>query len=256
MSRLPNVQYLERIYGVTWLGLVEVEPRLVNLLCRARLASVACMRWSDVVRAFAPIRIALAELIGFAGENHRHPVLGGPRAYQIAYWKLFDAVAGSLAGRADGAAEGPQRPRAVTRAETAPTELAAARDAIEFIRRSERARIAFWFGAIVLGIGGCILGACMPYTHPVALTISALWWGLFLGCFGGSLGALYCVLTEGSSPSRSPVSDGAAKLPDGPAISAFTAGRNGSPDGANGARTASSPSTRSIALPAPARRSA
>jgi hypothetical protein len=29
-------------------------------------------------------------------------------------------------------------------------------------------------------MGGCILGFCMPYHHPVAVVISALWWGIYL----------------------------------------------------------------------------
>jgi len=47
----------------------------------------------------------------------------------------------------------------------------------------------FWLGGIVLGVGGCILGGCMPYSHPVGVTVSVLWWGLFFGCFGASIGA-------------------------------------------------------------------
>jgi hypothetical protein len=46
-----------------------------------------------VERVFAPIRSTLTELIGFTGKRHRHPVLGDAWAYQVAYWKLYDAVA-------------------------------------------------------------------------------------------------------------------------------------------------------------------
>jgi hypothetical protein len=49
--------------------------------------------------------------------------------------------------------------------------------------------LGFWIVGVVLGIGGCILGANMPYTHPVGVTVSILWWGIFLGCFGCSIGA-------------------------------------------------------------------
>jgi hypothetical protein len=59
----------------------------------------------DVDRVFAPIRNTLAELVGFASKNRCHPVLGGPQAYQIAYWKLYDAVAGLLPARARRAEE-------------------------------------------------------------------------------------------------------------------------------------------------------
>jgi hypothetical protein len=36
----------------------------------------------------------------------------------------------------------------------------------------------------------------MPYHHPVAVVLSALWWGIYLGCFGGSVGALIALFTE------------------------------------------------------------
>jgi hypothetical protein len=62
-------------------------------------------------------------------------------------------------------------------------------------RRFDRASIGFWLGGISLGTVGCILGAYMPYHHPVALAISAIWWGIYAGCFGASLGALFGFLT-------------------------------------------------------------
>jgi hypothetical protein len=36
----------------------------------------------------------------------------------------------------------------------------------------------------------------MPYHHPVAVVLSALWWGIYLGCFGASVGALIAWFTE------------------------------------------------------------
>jgi hypothetical protein len=56
-------------------------------------------------------------------------------------------------------------------------------------RRFDRVSIGFWLGGATLGTGGCILGACMPYHHPVGIAISVIWWGIYLGCFGASLGA-------------------------------------------------------------------
>ena len=58
-----------------------------------------------------------------------------------------------------------------------------------FPRRFDRV-IGLSFGGIVLGTGGCILGASMPYRHPVGITISMLWWGIYFGCFGMWLGAV------------------------------------------------------------------
>jgi hypothetical protein len=57
-------------------------------------------------------------------------------------------------------------------------------------RRFRPAVVGFWLGGLALTAGGCILGACMPYRHPVAVAISVLWWGIYLGFFGASVGAL------------------------------------------------------------------
>jgi hypothetical protein len=56
--------------------------------------------------------------------------------------------------------------------------------------------IGFWLGGAGMGTGGCLLGALMPYRHPVAVAVSVLWWGIYLGCFGASVGALIALFTE------------------------------------------------------------
>jgi anti-anti-sigma regulatory factor len=96
----PNVQDVERTHRVTWTQLVDLESQLEALLWWARTAGAHCRAPQDVGRAFGPLRDELAELIGFRGKHHGHPVLGGPGAYQVAYWKLYDAVAGLLPARA------------------------------------------------------------------------------------------------------------------------------------------------------------
>jgi hypothetical protein len=63
------------------------------------------------------------------------------------------------------------------------------RPAVNPFRRFDRVAIGFWLGGVTLGTAGCILGACMPYRHPVAVTISVLWWGTYLGSFGASVGS-------------------------------------------------------------------
>ena len=60
--------------------------------------------------------------------------------------------------------------------------------------------IGFWLGGAGMGTGGCLLGALMPHCHPVAGAISLLWWGLYFGCFGASVGALVGVLTDRAPP--------------------------------------------------------
>jgi hypothetical protein len=63
-------------------------------------------------------------------------------------------------------------------------------------RRFDRVSIGFWLGGATLGTGGCILGGCMPYHHPVAIAISVIWWGIYIGCFGASLGGLFGLFTH------------------------------------------------------------
>jgi hypothetical protein len=36
----------------------------------------------------------------------------------------------------------------------------------------------------------------MPYRQPVAVAISVLWWGVYLGSFGASIGALIALFTK------------------------------------------------------------
>jgi anti-anti-sigma factor len=85
---------------LTWAQLVELEPRLATLLWQARGAGAGCRTITDVARVFVLVRSELTALIGFAGQHQRHPVLGSTAAYQLAYSKLYDAVAGLLPGRA------------------------------------------------------------------------------------------------------------------------------------------------------------
>jgi hypothetical protein len=120
----PNVRDLERSHGITWNELADLEPGLPQLLREARQASLFCRQWSDVERLFAPIRAAVVEMVGFASSNCRHTVLGGLGAYQVAYWKLYDAVAGLLPSRNAGVRTGPEQPDAAA-AEDMPGQSAA-----------------------------------------------------------------------------------------------------------------------------------
>jgi hypothetical protein len=92
----PDVSDVQRANGVAWGQLVELKPQLETLLWLARTAGGNCRNFLDVDRAFGPLRDELAGLIGFAGKHYRHPVLGSARAYEVAYWKLYDAVAALL----------------------------------------------------------------------------------------------------------------------------------------------------------------
>ena len=99
----PSVDDVQRAFGVAWSQVAELEPRVETLLGRARTTGAHCRTWADVGRVFGPLRNELAGLIGFAGKHQRHPVLGSDGAYEVAYWKLYDAVAGSVPGGAGGA---------------------------------------------------------------------------------------------------------------------------------------------------------
>jgi hypothetical protein len=92
----PKVQALERAHGLTWGELAGMEPRLAELLWQARVAGARCRGWEDVPQAFAPFRNAVAEILGFRGKHRGHPVLGSVGAYEVAYWRLQDAVSGLL----------------------------------------------------------------------------------------------------------------------------------------------------------------
>ena len=69
-------------------------------------------------------------------------------------------------------------------------------------RRFDRVALGFWVGALALGAAGCVLGARMPYRHPVSVCVSVVWWGIYLGCLGASVGALVGLMTNGA-PIRS-----------------------------------------------------
>jgi hypothetical protein len=96
MTPYPNFRDLERQSGIAWCELAGLEPELRELLWAAQQEGLTCRQWADVNPTFAPIRNRLGELVGFSGKNCRHPILGSPGAYQVVYWKLYDAVAGLL----------------------------------------------------------------------------------------------------------------------------------------------------------------
>jgi hypothetical protein len=111
MNHIPNIHELERTHGVTWGQLAGLEPRLQELLWKAREDGACCRCREEAERVFAPVRNALGELVGFMSGQNGHPVLGSIGAYEVAYWRLYDAVASLL----------PQ-PAGVRDAEEAPTQ--------------------------------------------------------------------------------------------------------------------------------------
>jgi hypothetical protein len=120
------VNDVQRTFGVSWDQLVELEPLLETLLERVGLAGPCGRTFTDVDRVFGPLRNELAALIGFAGKHHRHPVLGSVGAYEVAYWKLYDAVVRLLSGRAAGAQEAAAKQRGGAVPGLCPSVLASA----------------------------------------------------------------------------------------------------------------------------------
>jgi hypothetical protein len=96
---------LERKHGIRWGQLVDLEPRVQQLLWRAREAGTRCRSWSDVGQLFSPLRNDLARLLGFSGCHKGHSVLGSLGAYTVAYWRLYEAVAGLLPRVVEAVAE-------------------------------------------------------------------------------------------------------------------------------------------------------
>jgi hypothetical protein len=113
----PNVNDVQRTFGVSWAQLVELEPELETLLGQVRLADACFRTFADADRVFGPLRDELAALIGFAGKHYGHPVLGSAGAYEVAYWTLYDAVVRLLSGRAAGAQGTPAKQRSDTDSE-------------------------------------------------------------------------------------------------------------------------------------------
>ena len=66
--------------------------------------------------------------------------------------------------------------------------------------RLDWVRIGFWLGAATFGTAGGVLGGCMPYHHPVAITASVIWWGIYIGSLGASLGALAGLVLRRARP--------------------------------------------------------
>ena len=56
-------------------------------------------------------------------------------------------------------------------------------------RRFNLVAIGLFLGGFAIGAASYFLGAFMPFRPPVGVTISALWWGIYLGCLGACIGA-------------------------------------------------------------------
>ena len=88
-----------------------------------------------------------------------------------------------------------------------------ARESLFYPGRFSPVTIGFWLGGAGMATGGCLLGALMPYRHPVAVALSVLWWGIYFGCFGASIGALVGVFADPAPTWPSQASAGAGTAP-------------------------------------------
>ncbi len=89
MKDFTHVKEMERIHGLHWEQLVEIEPRLDQLLESAR--SVFCRNWEDVHRGFSQFKTDIHHLT--RSIVNRYPSLEGHAVYDVMYWKLHNAVA-------------------------------------------------------------------------------------------------------------------------------------------------------------------
>jgi hypothetical protein len=96
VNHIAKSQELERVHGVTWGQLTGLEPRLNELLWKAREDGARCQSQEEASWVFGPIRNAVAELVGFRGRHRNHPVLGSVGAYEVAYWRIYAAVVSLL----------------------------------------------------------------------------------------------------------------------------------------------------------------
>src|SRR5262249_54468600 len=51
-------------------------------------------------------------------------------------------------------------------------------------------------GGLVLGAVGVAVAASYSYAYPVGLAVSMIWWGIYFGALGVSLGALPGLITQ------------------------------------------------------------
>lgn len=93
MEDVRSVKDMERIHGVRWVDLVELEPELDGLLKFARIVGGSCRDWWDVERGWGQFKNDIAGLVGYFGKHRGHPILGTVAAYDVVYWKLHNAVA-------------------------------------------------------------------------------------------------------------------------------------------------------------------
>jgi hypothetical protein len=78
MNTIPKVHEIEQARGVTWAELAGLEPRLNELLWKARAAGAACRAHQDVPRVLGPICNAMCDLIGFRPSTGITPSLDRP----------------------------------------------------------------------------------------------------------------------------------------------------------------------------------
>jgi hypothetical protein len=103
-----------------------------------------------------------------------------------------------------GLVTGGAMPQDVTRGEnqsrTGTARTGRTRSSARLFRRFDRVGIGFWLGGATFGIVGCLIGYWMAQ-DPVGRAFSAIWWGIYIGCFGASLGALVALFTRRASSS-------------------------------------------------------
>jgi hypothetical protein len=63
-------------------------------------------------------------------------------------------------------------------------------------RRWDPITIGMLAGGLVLAAVGVAVAASYSYAHPAGLAVSMIWWGIYCGALGASIGALPCLFTQ------------------------------------------------------------
>jgi hypothetical protein len=63
-------------------------------------------------------------------------------------------------------------------------------------RRWDPIRIGMVSGGLILGAVGVAVAASYSCTHPAGIAVSVIWWGIYYGAFGASIGALPGLFTQ------------------------------------------------------------
>jgi hypothetical protein len=89
-----ELKAIEKMHKLTWEQLVELEPRLDDLLFQAELTRPEPDEAEDFnyEGAWGRFKQPIANLVGYFRRDNCDPQLKTNAAYDVAYWKLWHAL--------------------------------------------------------------------------------------------------------------------------------------------------------------------